>query len=576
MLNKFSIGTRLVFGFSIITAITVILGALSFVQTRYFIGSMNTVLTNDIPLADLSYTMRTAIINFRRYEKDVLLEIDNLPARISAKNKWVDEYMIFNDRIVTVMKLLEEKKRDEDLKVMVEVKANFDKYNKGLTEIFEAMNEEKIKTLAEAKSALAQYTESLNTSEQLVQSFNDKNIASIRTNSNSLVAIGSTVSLVLVIAVAIAAGLGILISLFISRSIRLPIRLVTNRLTDIADGDGDLTAQIKHESSDEMGILASGFNKFVESIRLVVRDVADASHKLSISAGAMSTTATGLSDNVRSQASSAEEISATIEEMNAGVDTISDNATVQFEKLSSLIDQITLLSKSIKGMERSINDTVTLSDTITNEAKSGEASVRQMTASMAKITDSSGKMSGIIRIINDISDQINLLSLNAAIEAARAGEAGRGFAVVADEVSKLAEQTSSSLKEIDSLIRINNEETLAGMQNVTNTNNTIVRIIEGVNNINSKMEEVFANMRGQIQVSSTVDTEIVKLKSMSDEIRMATGEEKNAFGEVVRSIGMITDLSQSNAEASHEVAEVSKRIRELSETLDSQVKRFKA
>ena len=86
---------------------------------------------------------------------------------------------------------------------------------------------------------------------------------------------------------------------------------------------------------------------------------------------------------------------------------------------------------------------------------------------------SSREMMGIVDIINDISEKINLLSLNAAIEAARAGDAGRGFAVVADEISKLADQTAISIKEIDRLIKVNNDEITAGGDNIDSAIDTI-------------------------------------------------------------------------------------------------------
>jgi methyl-accepting chemotaxis protein len=103
---------------------------------------------------------------------------------------------------------------------------------------------------------------------------------------------------------------------------------------------------------------------------------------------------------------------------------------------------------------------------------------------MKKIGASSGEMTGIVEIINSISDQINLLSLNAAIEAARAGDAGRGFAVVADAISKLADQTATSIKDIDGLIRANTEEIERGISNARTTIETISGIIEGVESIN--------------------------------------------------------------------------------------------
>ena len=112
----------------------------------------------------------------------------------------------------------------------------------------------------------------------------------------------------------------------------------------------------------------------------------------------------------------------------------------------------------ILEMGQKTRDTSSLTESISDQARTGSKSLEDMNESITKISASSGEVKNIIGIINDISDKINLLSLNAAIEAARAGEAGRGFAVVADEISKLADQTAQSIKGISDLIRENDSE----------------------------------------------------------------------------------------------------------------------
>ena len=153
---------------------------------------------------------------------------------------------------------------------------------------------------------------------------------------------------------------------------------------------------------------------------------------------------------------------ATIEEVSAGVDNVALNTRDQFERMNSLMEKMNNLSMIIGTMGSDVAITMDLTRTIATDAAEGEGSLNSMNAGMQRINQSSTEMTGIIAIINKISDQINLLALNATIEAARAGEAGRGFAVVADEISKLAEQTAASLKEIGSLIRMNNAEISSG------------------------------------------------------------------------------------------------------------------
>ena len=147
-----------------------------------------------------------------------------------------------------------------------------------------------------------------------------------------------------------------------------------------------------------------------------------------------------------------EEITAT-DEISAGIDNVAAGASDQVERITRLVETIDRLTGIIHDVERKTSEAARVTGSISDMARDGEAGMREMNESMEAIGESSREMTGIVAIINDISDRINLLSLNASIEAARAGDAGRGFAVVADEISKLADQTSRSVKEIDGHIR---------------------------------------------------------------------------------------------------------------------------
>ncbi len=288
----------------------------------------------------------------------------------------------------------------------------------------------------------------------------------------------------------------------------------------------------------------------------------------------MKSNSSNFSENMQSQAASMEEMTATVEEITSALENVNKNIDDQNASIESLITRMKKLCATARSIEDRISGTSDRINMISGKAKSGEENMEQMSRSILNISDTSNEMTGIINIINDISDRINLLSLNAAIEAARAGEAGRGFAVVADEVSKLAEQTTSSVKEISDMIQRSEEEISRGMANARNTVDTIGEIIAGINEINEMTGIIEKYLADHTRANDLVMEETERVKTRIGEVVISTREQKKATQEIVNSINNMNERTQANAAGAEKIFNDSESIAVMAGDLREKIKSF--
>ncbi len=319
---------------------------------------------------------------------------------------------------------------------------------------------------------------------------------------------------------------------------------------------GELNIELK-KNADRLAI-----------IRRLLVSARKASGELTEMSGSLSKTSVTFAETSHNQAASVEELTSAIEEISAGMDSMADGSQEQAQSLALLISHIQELSSVIAEVGETTRTMMGQTDNTTSEALAGEQSLRKMNESLGKIVESSRDIKNIIGIIDDISDRINLLSLNAAIEAARAGDAGRGFAVVADEISKLADQTATSIKEIDTLIRSSNQEVEKGMGDIMEVTAKITSVIEAVNSIAGGMRRVYEYVQRQEQVNQSVNRQSENVRMKTSEISSAIEEEKLALGEIVKSISEINDATQLMAIESDKISGDSGRISGLSSDLE--------
>jgi methyl-accepting chemotaxis protein len=272
----------------------------------------------------------------------------------------------------------------------------------------------------------------------------------------------------------------------------------------------------------------------------------ESSRKVVQAMESMSRQSDEFSEGAHDQASSIARITGTAGEISGGIDRIAENAGDQLSSLRELLGALDELSVVIDGLDAAIGDSLAATREITGRAESGQEHLRTMEEGIRKVNESSREMTGIIGIINDISDKINLLSLNAAIEAARAGDAGRGFAVVADEISKLAERTASSIKSIEELIRNNEAEISRGLSGSSLAVGVIKEIIEGIGRVGDTIAGLDEFKRRQVEANRQVNESALLLRTRSEEIGEATVKQRGAVAEIVRSMADMSERSQNS------------------------------
>ncbi|MBC2655870.1 methyl-accepting chemotaxis protein [Pseudomonas sp. MSSRFD41] len=320
-----------------------------------------------------------------------------------------------------------------------------------------------------------------------------------------------------VIATLTAVALTIALLGLLIRLLMQPLHVMTRAMQDIADGEGDLTRRLNIHNHDEFGILGIAFNRFVERIHGSIREVSSATEHVNEVALRVVSASNSSMLNSDEQASRTNSVAAAINQLGAAAQEIARNAAQASQQAS---DARNLAEDGQQVVDRSIQAMNQLSDMISASSNNIET-----------LNSKTVNIGQILEVITSISQQTNLLALNAAIEAARAGEAGRGFAVVADEVRNLAHRTQESAQQVQTMI----EELQVGARESVSTMSNSQR--------HSQDSVEIANQAGERL--NSVTQRIGEIDGMNQSVATATEEQTS----VVESINMdITEINTLNQE----------------------------
>ncbi|XDD50165.1 methyl-accepting chemotaxis protein [Leptospira sp. WS92.C1] len=259
---------------------------------------------------------------------------------------------------------------------------------------------------------------------------------------------------------------------------------------------------------------------------------------------------------VSTHASSFEEISSTMEEFQSQTENSADNVKNQFSNIESLIDHSSNLKSIIEKISQ-FNET--LDQSLDKVRKSGSmvtGFVDELSVSLSSLGDSFRSVGEVNRIMSEVADRTNLLSLNASIEAARAGEAGRGFAVVAQEVSKLAESSAGNADLISKIIRDSSNHVLTGQKSAETTAGHVREQDSLFQDLFSRFSEFSKLFEEQRKINSQFFSTLDHLKSLSSEIELASSEQKMGLRGIVEAITSLQTSMESLMEKSENLTSI--------------------
>ncbi|MGL0821699.1 methyl-accepting chemotaxis protein [Vibrio vulnificus] len=326
-----------------------------------------------------------------------------------------------------------------------------------------------------------------------------------------------------------------------------PLLKLKKAVLGLSKGSGDLTARLTVEGGDDLAQISEGFNRFVQSLQGMMLQVSEASQNISSNIVQLNQTAVENEKVLITHSAETDQVVTAITEMSESARSVAENVT-QSNRITEGA------SKEAKQSLEIVNNAVTTVSALVND-------VEEMSNRIVSMNQDANKISEVLNVIGEISEQTNLLALNAAIEAARAGEQGRGFAVVADEVRALAARTQNSTTEISEMLS---------------------KLLDGTSSVVASMERTKQQCQSTASKTSEVSNSlnlmsgsVRDIDDVSTQIAAATEEQSTVAAELSRNMLAIRDIVTNLVASGRQTVAATESLADSNHELDKLVSNFK-
>ncbi|MVD32569.1 methyl-accepting chemotaxis protein, partial [Vibrio cholerae] len=342
-------------------------------------------------------------------------------------------------------------------------------------------------------------------------------------------------------------GISVGVIIFIINQIYKPLLRLKVAVLDLAQGSGDLTRRLEVNGNDDLAQISEGFNRFSGNLQNMMLQISDATQIISSSIEQLSQTAKENEQMLISHSSETDQVVTAITQMSESARTVAESVTQS--------NQITeAASKEAQQSLVIVNNAVSTVTSLVND-------VENMSESISNMNRDANKISEVLSVIGAISEQTNLLALNAAIEAARAGEQGRGFAVVADEVRALAARTQNSTTEISDML---------------------TKLLEGTDSVVGAMErtkqqcQTTADKTSEVSGSlNMMSASVSDIDDLSTQIAAATEQQSTVAAELSRNMLSIREIVESLVVSGRQTVGATESLSHSNHELEQLVGKFK-